>query len=230
MKIDWKARGAVTSFRDMVAANVHCPTRLRKAMAWQASNTQFRAAMPNLFLRLDVHCSMMDVRRFRADLWMKSFLKYWLPVLGWLVVTFIGSTNTMSVEHTSRFIVPFLLWLKPGMTQQTIWVITVFMRNCAHVGEYAVLALLMWRALRWGISVSLRMPALFGVVLLACSLFAASDEFHQTFVKSRTPSVRDVFLDIGGACLGLLIAVSFANWRPKNSRTATQRQFVDARL
>jgi VanZ family protein len=183
-----------------------------------------------IFLALDVQCSMLDVRRFRADLWMKSFLKYWLPVLGWLVVTFLGSTNVTSVQNTSRFIVPFLLWLKPGMTPQTNWVIIVFMRTCAHVGEYAVLALLVCRALRWGISVSMRMPTLYGVVLLGCALFAASDEFHQTFVKSRTPSVRDVLLDIGGASLGLLIAASFANRRPKNSRTSTQGQFVDARL
>ena len=212
----------MTSFRDMVAqtSNVQRPT----------SNSQFRTARPNLFLPLDVQCSMLDVRRFRADLWMKSFLKYWLPMLGWLVVTFISSTNVMSVEHTSRFIVPFLLWLKPGMTQQHIWVIIVFMRHCAHVGEYAVLALLMWRAFRWGMSVSMRMSTLCGVVLLWCALFAASDEFHQTFVKSRTPSVRDVLLDIGGASLGLLIAASFANRRPKNSLISTQSQFVDARL
>ena len=173
---------------------------------------------------------MLDVRRFRADLWMKSFLKYWLPMLGWLVVTFIGSTNVMSVEQTSPFIVPFLLWLKPGMTQQHIWVIIVFMRHCAHVGEYAILALLMWRAFRWGMSVSMGMSTLCGVVLLWCALFAASDEFHQTFVKSRTPSVCDVLLDIGGASLGLLIVASFANRRPKNSLTSTQSQFVDARL
>ena len=80
---------------------------------------------------------------------MKSFLKYWLPLLVWLVVIFVGSTNLMSAEHTSRFIVPFLLWLKPGMTQENTWWIIVLMRNCAHVGEYVVLALLMWRALRW---------------------------------------------------------------------------------
>jgi VanZ family protein len=181
-------------------------------------------------LPLDVRCSLLDVRRFHADLWMKSFLKYWLPLLGWLGLIFIGSTNVMSVEHTSRFIVPFLLWLKPGMAPHTIWVIIVFMRKCAHAGEYAVLALLMWRALRWGTSVSMRMPALCGVVLLGCALFAASDEFHQTFVKSRTPSVRDVFLDIGGAFLGLLIGASLANRRPKNIRTRTQSQFVGARL
>jgi VanZ family protein len=160
---------------------------------------------------------------------MKFFFKYWLPVLAWLVVIFIGSTNAMSTEQTSRFIVPFLLWLKPGMTPQTVWTIQVFMRKCAHVGEYAVLALLIWRALRWGSRVSMRMPALYGVVLLGCALFAASDEFHQAFVKTRTASARDVFLDIGGAFLGLLIVASFANRRRQGSRTSTQAQFVDAR-
>jgi VanZ family protein len=173
---------------------------------------------------------MFDVRRFRADLWMKSFSKYWMPVLAWLVVTFIGSTNVMSVEHTSRFIVPFLFWLKPGMTQETTWWIIVVIRHCAHVGEYMILALLMWRALRRGTSVSMQMSTLCGVILLGCALFAASDEYHQTFVKSRTPSVRDVLLDTGGASLGLLIAASFWDRRPKNHRISTQRQFVDARL
>jgi VanZ family protein len=173
---------------------------------------------------------MLDVRRFRADLRMKSFLKYWLPVLGWLVVTFIGSTNVLSVPNTSRFIVPFLLWLKPGMTHEATWGIIVVMRHGAHVGEYAILALLMWRALRWSTSISMRMSTMCGVILLACALFAASDEFHQIFVKSRTPSVRDVLLDVAGASLGLLIAASFANRRPKNGLTSTQSQFAEARL
>jgi len=186
--------------------------------------------MMNLFLPLDVQCSMLDVRRFRADLWMKSFLKYWLPVLGWLGVTFIGSTNVMSVEQTSPFIVPFLLWLKPGMTQQNIWEIIVSIRHCAHLSEYAILAFLTWRALRWGISASMRMSTLCGVVLMGCALFAVTDEFHQTFVKSRTPSVRDVLLDVAGASVGLLIAAIFAKQRPKNSRTSIQSQLVDARL
>src|SRR5882724_4140235 len=111
--------------------------------------------MPNLFLLLDVQYSMLDVRRFRADfwfqtseLWMKSFLKYWLPLLIWLVVIFVGSTSVMSAEHTSRYIVPFLLWLKPGISPKAIWTILVVTRKCAHVIEYAILALLLWRALR----------------------------------------------------------------------------------
>jgi len=161
---------------------------------------------------------------------MKSLLKYWLPVFAWLVITFIGSTNVLSVANTSRFIVPFLLWLKPGMTEEARWGIIVVMRHCAHVGEYAILAFLMWRALRWGTSISMRVSTACGVVLLACALFAASDEFHQTFVKSRTPTVRDVVLDVLGASLGLLVAASFTNRRPKTGRTSIESQFAHAEL
>jgi VanZ family protein len=161
---------------------------------------------------------------------MRLFLKYWLPLLIWLGVIFVGSTNVMSAEHTSRYLVPFLLWLKPGMSPRTIWLILVFMRKSAHVVEYAILALLLWRALRGAITLRMRMPALYGVVLLGCALFAASDEFHQTFVKFRTPSVRDVLLDVAGAFVGLLVGVAFANRRRKKSPTTARRQLAGARL
>ena len=193
--------------------------------------------MPNLFLLLDVQYSMLDVRRFRADhcfqtsdFWMKSFLKYWLPLLIWLGVIFVGSTSIMSAEHTSRYIVPFLLWLKPGMSPAAIWTILVVARKCAHVTEYAVLALLLWRALRSVPGLRAKMLMVFGAVLLGCALFAASDEFHQTFVKSRTPSVRDVLLDVTGALLGLLIGASFARCHLRNFRATTHNQVVDAQL
>ena len=161
---------------------------------------------------------------------MKSFLKYWLPLLIWLGVIFVGSTSVMSNEHTSRYIVPFLLWLKPGMSPNAIWTILVVARKCAHVTEYAVLALLLWRALRSVPTLRPKTVAVFGAVLLGCALFAASDEFHQMFVKSRTPSVRDVLLDTTGAIVGLLIALSFARRRPKKFRTTTYDQVVDAQL
>jgi len=157
---------------------------------------------------------------------MKSFVKYWLPLLIWLGVIFVGSTELMSAEHTSRFIVPFLLWLKPGMSPQTIWIILVVVRKCAHVTEYAILAVLLWRALRSILTLRAKMSISFGAVLLACALFAASDEFHQIFVKSRTPSVRDVFLDVAGALVGLLIGANFAQRHPKQSRSIAQSQFV----
>ena len=161
---------------------------------------------------------------------MKSFLKYWLPLLIWVCVIFVGSTSIMSSEHTSRYIVPFLLWLKPGMSPKAIWTILVVLRKSAHVIEYTVLALLLWRALRSLPALRTKTLMVFGAVLLGCALFAASDEFHQTFIKSRTPSVRDVLLDVGGALLGLLIGVSFARRHPKSFRAAIQNQVIDAQL
>ena len=160
---------------------------------------------------------------------MKSFLKYWLPLLVWLGVIFLGSTDLMSAEHTSRFIVPFLLWLKPGMSPKIIRSILFAMRKCAHVTEYAILALLLLRVLRSGLTLRMKMPMLFGAVLLACAVFAASDEFHQSFVKSRTPSVRDVLLDVAGAFFGLLIGAAFAQHRTKNAETNAQSDMVNAR-
>ena len=161
---------------------------------------------------------------------MKSFLKYWLPLLIWLGVIFVGSTSVMSAEHTSRYIVPFLLWLKPGMSPHAIWTILVVARKCAHVTEYAVLALLLWRALRSIPVLRVKTLMVFGAVLLGCAVLAASDEFDQTFVKSRTPSVRDVLLDVGGALVGLLIGASFASCHPKRFRGTSYNQAVDAQL
>ena len=36
-----------------------------------------------------------------------------------------------------------------------------------------------------------------------------TDEFHQSFVKSRSASVRDVLIDSGGAISGVLIGAAF---------------------
>ena len=161
---------------------------------------------------------------------MGRFLRYWLPLLVWLSVMFAGSTSVMSAEHTSRYIVPFLLWLKPGMSARAIWNVLVITRKSAHVIEYTVLALLLWRALRSVPAFHAKTLMVFGAVLLGCALFAASDEFHQTFVKSRTPSLRDVLLDVGGALLGLLIGAGFARRQSRKLRVIPNRQFVDAKL
>jgi VanZ family protein len=161
---------------------------------------------------------------------MRVFLKYWLPVLIWLGVIFVGSTEVMSAEQTSRFLLPFLRWLKPDISPETFTQIHFLVRKLGHVGEYAILALLLWRAVHNSPALHMKLSVLFGVVLLGCAVFAASDEFHQSFVKSRTSSIRDVLLDIVGAVIGLLIGISFAHRHPKKTCGTTRSQFVDARL
>ena len=139
----------------------------------------------------------------------------WLPVLVWMLVIFTGSTNAGSAENSSRFIAPVLRWLKPDISEAAVGAIILAIRKTALVAEYAILAALLWRALRahgrgetraW----SWRQAVL---ALLLSALYAASDEFHQSFVKSREASVMDVGLDTAGASLGLLASGAFARWR-----------------
>jgi VanZ family protein len=145
----------------------------------------------------------------------RSFVKYWLPVLIWLGVIFLGSSDLMSAQHTSRFLVPFLHWLKPDISAETIAQIQFVMRKAAHLTEYAILAILLWRAVYCGANLKMKMSILSASLWIAATLVAAADEFHQSFIESRTASPWDVMIDSGGAIFGLLIVSGFARRRSK---------------
>ena len=83
-----------------------------------------------------------------AVLRLRSFLKYWLPVLVWMGIIFSGSSDSASFEHSSRIIGPLVRWLFPQLSDEAVHAIVVSVRKGAHLAEYAVLALLLWRALR----------------------------------------------------------------------------------
>lgn len=145
----------------------------------------------------------------------KNFLKYWLPVILWMSLIFSASADTRSAHHSSRIIEPVLRWLFPQLDPETINLIVFLVRKCAHVAEYAALALLVWRALRkprrgddrpW----SWRQA---GLALLIAALYAASDEIHQMFVPKREGHFHDVVIDSCGAALALVGLWAFGKWR-----------------
>ena len=75
----------------------------------------------------------------------------------------------------------------------------LFIRKLAHFGEYFLLGVLLWLDWRlWGRG-SLILPL--GVGLL----FAAADEFLQTFIPGRSGELSDVLLDFFGVCCGVLL-------------------------
>jgi len=132
-------------------------------------------------------------------------VRYWLPVLAWMLLIFSASTDLLSSQRTSRFIGPFLRWLIPDITDTAVRQVQFVVRKAGHTFEYAVLAVLVWRALRkpqkndprpW----SWRVAA---TAVLFCFLYAMTDEFHQTFVQSRFASVWDVLIDTFGGALGM---------------------------
>ena len=144
-----------------------------------------------------------------------NFLRYWLPVLVWMSLIFTASGDSHSGQHSSRIIEPVLRWLFPHITAATVSGIVLFIRKCAHITEFAVLALLLWRALRkplrrdprpWRWSVA-------GFALLGTALYASSDEIHQLFVPTREGRFEDVAIDAAGAALGLFALWLLGKWR-----------------
>lgn len=88
-----------------------------------------------------------------------------------------------------------LIFLMSGRSQPdigpTYWT-NFAAKKFAHLVEYAILAVLSYRAFRsWK------------TALFFTALYGASDEFHQSFVPGREPRVRDVLIDILGGGLGL---------------------------
>jgi VanZ family protein len=123
-----------------------------------------------------------------------------------MVIIFGASTGLGSPQHTSRFVRPFLLWLNPHMSDDTIELVHHCVRKSAHAVEYAVLGFLIWRVLHSTASLASQRPARhFCLALLLAALYAASDEAHQIFVPGRNAAVADVFLDTCGAGLGLAV-------------------------
>jgi len=135
----------------------------------------------------------------------REIIKAWLPLFLWMALMFFGSTDLMSAEHTSRILTPLLRWWNPDISPAAIAQVHFFVRKAAHLTEYAILAVLLSRALRVWVEKFWRRVAL---TLAPAMIFAAADELHQSFVASRTASLGDVLLDCSGALLGLMICAT----------------------
>jgi len=75
-----------------------------------------------------------------------------------------------------------------------------FVKKGAHIAEYAILYLLLFRAFH---TAMVSRKALFVSAIIAV-LYAISDEYHQTFVPLRGGKVRDVLIDSIGVFLAYL--------------------------
>ncbi|MGB5932037.1 MAG: VanZ family protein [Anaerolineae bacterium] len=109
---------------------------------------------------------------------LRSRVNRWLPVLLWMGLIFFLSSRS----HLPRYphhLIDFLL------------------KKVAHLLEYAVLAVLLHRGV--GNEGGWR-------ALLIGGLYAASDEFHQSFVPGRNAELLDLAFDILGIVLGLYMA------------------------
>lgn len=136
---------------------------------------------------------------------MRKALLYYLPALLWTALVLASSTDTFSAAHTFR-------WLMEALTRlaghppspERVYVINVLWRKATHVTAYGLVGLLWFRALRADSIVRWTARWSWQAIGLT-ALFASADEIHQAFVPSRTGSVSDILLDVGGAALFVVL-------------------------
>lgn len=126
------------------------------------------------------------------------------PLLIWLVFIFLASTGEFSAANTSRLVRPLLLWLFPNLSEDRLAAAHFLTRKAAHFTEYAVLALLARRAFISS-SQAFIQRYWFQLGFLLVIVYALLDEFHQSFVATRTASIYDSAIDIAGGLTVLLI-------------------------
>jgi VanZ family protein len=134
-----------------------------------------------------------------------------------MLLIFSFSSDKISSQRSSRIIGPIVHWLFPNMSPQRVGDIVFAVRKCAHGAEYAIFAMLLWRARnrptklmpgRWDWSEA-------RTVLILAAMYAATDELHQVFVPNRQGSVVDVLIDTCGALGGLIFLWRFGRWRKR---------------
>ncbi|MBI3671178.1 VanZ family protein [Candidatus Azambacteria bacterium] len=116
------------------------------------------------------------------------FLKHWLPVFLWFIFIFYLS----SIPN-----------LKSGFEEDFI------LRKFAHFFEYFILSALLFNAI---LNTAQKRPNFRSAAFLSflfSVLYAASDEFHQTFVVGRHGDIKDVFLDSLGVISGIFAFYKF---------------------
>jgi len=141
-------------------------------------------------------------------------LKAWIALILWLIVIAIESTTYLSSQNTSRFLYPLLHFIF-GIDYASFEPYHVFLRKSGHVFGYGLLSILLFRAWREtlpsqaGAKWTLRWAS---IAVLGTALVASLDEWHQSYLPSRTGTVRDVFLDTGAGIAAQLILFLWLRW------------------
>ena len=134
----------------------------------------------------------------------RRFLTHYLPLIAWLGFISFASSGSFSAGNTSRIIGPLILWLFPNTSLETLALVHFTTRKIAHFTEYAILGFLAARAFRTSPRPAMR-NRWFLISATLIVVYALVDEFHQSFVPSRTGSVFDSLIDMAGGLTALLI-------------------------
>ena len=146
-------------------------------------------------------------------------LKAWIAAILWLIVIAIESTSFASAHNTGRILYPLLHFLFGlGRARFEHW--HFFIRKGGHVFGYGLLSILLFRAWRETLPVigdpkwTLRWSS---IAVLGTALVASLDEWHQSFLPSRTGRWQDVVLDTCAGIGAQLLLWLYCRWSKPRS-------------
>lgn len=140
-------------------------------------------------------------------------LKAWVATILWLIVIAIESSAYLSAHNTSKILYPLVHFLF-GVDRAGFEPWHFFLRKSGHVIGYALLSVLLFRAWRETLPASgqkwtLRWAT---VALLGTIVVASLDEWHQSFLPSRTGRWQDVVLDTSAGVGAQVLLFLLSRW------------------
>jgi VanZ family protein len=143
-------------------------------------------------------------------------LKAWIALILWLIVICIESTAYLSAHNTSRILYPLLHFFF-GVDHAHFDPWHFYIRKGGHVFGYGLLSIFLFRAWRETLPAVGNPHWTFrwaNIAVLGTLLVASLDEWHQSFIPSRTGTPRDVLLD---TCAGIGAQILIFVWAKLSS-------------
>jgi VanZ family protein len=128
----------------------------------------------------------------------------WLWVLAWGGLIWTLGGDSFSFSRTTESFMPWLDWLTGDLDWRTRYQIYIAIRKSAHFIEYAILALLTFRAAWLSAKRRSRFATAGWVALFIVTALATADEARQAFSPVRTGSPYDILIDVTGGFLAVL--------------------------
>ncbi|MFI5117970.1 MAG: VanZ family protein [Terriglobales bacterium] len=162
----------------------------------------------------------------------------WWPVLVWLGVIRLESTDFASANNTSSVLYTVIAAVVPHVDESFVSRLDEILRKTGHFAGYGILSALVFLALKNTNCDRLRLLlrrsggicwrdfwrwdwALLGMLVTVVT--AAGDEIHQSFIPSRTGRWQDVVLDFCGAVV-LQVIIYFLSLQAFNRRRVRVEQ------
>jgi len=153
-------------------------------------------------------------------------LKAWIAAILWLIVIAIESTDWLSSKNTGRILYP-IFHLLFGISRENFEPWNHLLRKLGHVVGYGFLSFLLFRAWRETLPRLTQLGKSLGwtfrwsaIAVLGTAIVASLDEWHQTFIPSRTGRWQDVVLDTSA---GIAVQALVFFWSSWNFRAASDQ-------